>query len=135
MLAIAGACSLYGVLASKHRKKVEATYPTTQARVVKLSEAVNRIKDSELRERTTTFKVDLEYTVDGKTHKRVKKSRERMEGLVTIYYHPDNPKKIYTEEEARGVYTAGWHVFAGILGGLALSVIIYVLTQIGKPGE
>jgi len=137
MLLIAVVCVLYGVLTGNHRKKVEETYPTTQARVTKLVEHTRKVSDSDSvkREYVTTFKVDLEYTVDGITYTCRKKSMGHMEGLVTVYYHPDNPKKVYIEEEVKGHYVAGWYIFAGIVGGLALSVIIYVLTQIGKPGE
>ena len=132
MLAIGGVFVLTGVMMGAHRKKVAATYPTTQALVTKLRASTNYTGDGTAADSVTTFKVDLEYTVDGTTYKCTKKSRGRMEGLVTIYYHPSNPNKVYTEAQALSQHVASWYIIAGIVGGLGLCVIVYVLTQIGK---
>jgi len=131
MMVIAGVLVLYGKLTGIHRKKVASAYPTTKALVTKRSERKTHTERGSTpnSEAITTFRVELEYTVDGKTYKCKKKSRGRMEGLVTVYYHPGNPKKVYTEEQVLGKYFVSWYIMAGIVGGLGLSVVIYVLTE------
>jgi len=129
MLAIGGVFVLIGVLTGAHRKKVAATYTTTQALVKKC----RGIRNSDENGGNSSFRVVLEYTVGGITYETRKKSMGFMEGLVTLYYNPDNPKKIYTEEQAHGKHVASWYIIAGIVGVLALSVIVFVLTQTRKP--
>jgi len=133
MLAIGGLLALYGVVTGRHGKKVAAAYPTAQELVRKVR--TRKGEPDQYGDSDTTFKVDLEYTVDGITYKKNRmKSKTYLEGLVTVYYNPDNPKKVYTEDYAQGEYVGGWYLFGGIVGGLGLAVIVYVFTQMGKPG-
>jgi len=137
MLAIAGALVLTGVLMGAHRKKVATTYPTTQALATKRSESTRSVESglTPRSEQSTTFKYELEYTVDDITYRTRKKSRWDPDVHTTVYYNPDNPKKVYTEEQAIGGYSSAWYIIGGIIGGLGLSVFIFVLTQIGKAGS
>jgi len=135
MLVIGGAFVLYGMLTGSNMKKVEAAYSTAKALVTKRSERSNATESglTPRSEVTTKFKVDLEYTVDGTTYKIKRTSRWSLhEGSTTVYYDPDNPKKVYTEEQVLGRYFTAWYLAGGIVGGLGLIVVIYVLTQVGK---
>ena len=135
MLAIAGAAALYGALTGVKMREVEATYHTAQAKVTKRSQETIRTDDNLFDTRTvSSFKVELEYTVDGITYQIKRKSKWNLaEGFTAVYYNPENPKKVYTEEQVLALYYRSWYIFAGIIGGLGLSVVIYVLTQIGRP--
>ena len=136
MLVIAGTAVLKGVLTGLHRKKVAATYSTTQALVTKRIQS-SRYTESGLTpylDHSAAYYVVLEYSVDDITYKIRRKSKWNLsQGSATVYYDPDNPGKAYTEEQVLGRYFTSWYLFGGIVGGLALSVVIYVLTQIGKP--
>jgi len=136
MLVIGGALVLCGVLTGIHRKKVAATYPTTQAIVTKRRESTRSVESglTPRSEYSTTFKFELEYTADSITYRTRKKSRWNLEEHTTVYYDPDNPKKVYTEEQVLGRYYTSWYIIAGIVGVLGLSVVIYALTQTGNAG-
>ena len=138
MIAIAGGFVLTGVLTDINMKKVGATYATTQALVTNISQRNNNTESglTPRSEVTTTYRVDLEYTVDGITYKIRRKVRWDLEsGSTTVYYNQVNPKKVYVEEQVLGRYFTSWYLIAGIVGALGLAVLIYVLTQRGKPVE
>jgi len=135
MLAFGAVLALKGILTGVKMRKVAAAYATTQALVTKRRESKTYTGDRLADDRSvTTFMVELEYIVEGKTHKIRRKSRRNLsQGSTTVYYDPANPAKAYTEEQVLGGYFASRYVLAGIVGGLGLAVIIYVLTQMGEP--
>jgi len=136
MLAVAGFFVLTGVLTGIHRKKVAATYLTTQALVTRVTARTSNVESglTNRAETVTSFRVSLEYTAGGLTYKISRKSRWDLGEHTTVYYDPDNPNKVYTEEQVLGRYFASWYIIAGIVGALGLSVVIFVLTQTGKAG-
>jgi len=135
MLAVAGALALTGALQGKNMKKVAATYSTAQARVThRRSTSAYGDDNPALGDSNTKFKYDLDYTVDGADYKIKRTGTWNLsEGFTTVYYNPSNPQKAYSAEQVLGSNHQGWFVFAGIMGGLAIAVIIFVLTQINRP--
>jgi len=129
MVAIAVAIVLYVRLTRIHRRKVASSYPSALAEVVKIRAVKNKSEGSFEERGVGSYKVTLRYTVDGKEYRCMKKCRERAESPIKVYYRPDDPGKAYTEEWAGGRYVSSNYIMAGIIGGLGLTVIVYVLTQ------
>ena len=112
LLVLAAVCALSG-LAGDNSEEISA-YPTTQAEIVKCQPIYRDDDDGEY---ISSYLVDFEYAVDGKTYTRKDyTSLNKMEGSITVYYNPDKPSQAYTETEALVGETAYLYVIAGIFG-------------------
>ena len=99
----------------KHRKAQK--YPATEARVLDVTEKIDE------NGKLSCYNATIEYSVGGKAYTSKKDwYYSAPPDNPTIFYNPDKPEKIYTQDDFKN--PVGAYLLGGILGAVVVVTIL-----------